>query len=356
MRAAVAFVALGAILTVAVNGAGASPPSDVQNALNELVRAGSPGAVVLVRNGDDTTVLAGGVAGLASRQPMTTDDHFRVGSITKTFVATVVLQLVAEGRLVLDRPLATQVPGLLPATSRITVRELLQHTSGLWDYTGEPDFFTPYLKGNLGYRWSPRRLLALALSHKPLFAPGTDWSYSNTNYLVLGLAVQSVTRHALGDELRARIFTPLHLADTSFAADRVIPKPAAHGYYKGVDITTLDESWAWAAAANVSTVADIATFYRSLLLGKLLHPAQLRAMEHTVIAGGNDYGLGLFRTPTPCGEAWGHNGLIPGYMSFALSSKNGRRQAVVLATTRTFPPSSTLSATFDNLAATAFCS
>jgi D-alanyl-D-alanine carboxypeptidase len=354
-RAALAGLALCVLIAGTVTRAGAATP-DVQAALAKLVRAGAPGAVVLVRNGDDTTVLAGGVAVLASRQPMTTGDHFRVGSITKSFVATVVLQLVAEGRLVLDRPLATQVRGILPAGSPITVRELLQHTSGLWDYTGEPGFFAPYLKGNLGYRWSPRRLLAIALSHEPLFAPGTDWSYSNTNYLVLGLAVQAVTKHALGDELRTRIFAPLHLGDTRFAADRLIPAPAAHGYYKGIDITTADESWAWAAGANASTAADIATFYRALLSGKLLHPAQLRAMEHTVVAGGNDYGLGLFRTPTPCGDAWGHNGLIPGYRSFALSSKDGRRQAVVLATTRTFPGSSTLSAAFDNLAAVAFCS
>ncbi len=353
-RAALAGLAIVAAIAVAVSSAGAAPPT-VKTALAKLVQSGAPGAVVLIRNGSKTTVVTDGVAVLATRAPIAADDHFRIGSITKSFVATVVLQLVGEGKLGLDKPVAEQVPGLLPAGSKITIRELLQHTSGLYDYTDSPRLLAPYLKGNLGYRWSPRALLALALSQSTLFAPGDTWSYSNTNYIALGLAVEAVTKHPLGTELATRIFRPLRLTQTTFAVGRAIGNPTAHAYYKGQDITTLSGSWAWAAGAIASTADDVANFYRALLTGKLLPHAQLQAMEHTVVAGGSDYGLGLLEVTTPCGSAWGHNGAVPGYMTFALSSKNGQRQTVVLATTRISTVSAAYGAALNDLVGKAFC-
>jgi D-alanyl-D-alanine carboxypeptidase len=353
-RAALAGVAIAAAIATGVSPAGAAPPT-VKTALAKLVQAGAPGAVVLVHNGSATTVFTDGVAVLSTRTPIAAIDHFRIGSITKSFVAAVVLELVREGKLALDEPIAEQVPGVLPRGSKISVRELLQHTSGLYNYTDSPKLFAPYLKGNLGYRWSPRAMLALALSQSTLAEPGETWSYSNTNYIVLGLAVEAVTKHSLGAELASRIFRPLHLTQTTFAVGREIGNPAAHAYYKGQDITTLSGSWAWAAGAIASTAADVANFYRTLFTGKLLPPTQLRAMERTVVAGGNDYGLGLLEVTTPCGSAWGHNGSVPGYMSYALSSKNGQRQAVVLATTRMSTVSAAYDAALNDLVGKAFC-
>src|SRR5205823_2096523 len=151
-----------------------------------------------------------------------------------------------------------------------------------------------------------------------LFRPGARWSYSNTNYVVLGLIVEAVTKHSLADELTRRILRPLTLHGTRLGADRSMGSPAAHGYYKGHDVSTLSFSFAWGAGSMVSTAGDVARFYQALLGGRLLRAPQLKLMERTVDAGGADgYGLGLWQRNLTCGEAWGHPGLAVGYTSFA---------------------------------------
>jgi D-alanyl-D-alanine carboxypeptidase len=170
-RTGIAALALCIALAVSIGGAGASAPT-AETLLARLVHTGFIGGVVLERNGARSRVLTAGIAARSPRTPVVAADHFRVGSITKSFVATVVLQLVGEGRLTLDKRLARQVRGILPAASTVTVRQLLQHRSGLFDYLADDRIFAPYDKGNLGYRWSPRALLRIALSHRPDFAPG----------------------------------------------------------------------------------------------------------------------------------------------------------------------------------------
>jgi D-alanyl-D-alanine carboxypeptidase len=175
----------------------------------------------------------------------------------------------------------------------------------------------------------------------PRFAPGRSWSYSNTNYIVVGLIIERASGHSLGWELRRRIIGPLGLDGTRFEADGRIRGRFAHGYERlgysrYVDVSGIRQSWGWAAGALDSTAVDLADFYRALLSGKLLRPDLLRAMEKTVPtpAGGgppSGYGLGIFSTPVSCRRlVWGHTGGLPGYSALAANGRDGQRQLVVL--------------------------
>ena len=274
------------------------------NPARDLTRAGIPGAVVLA---GDRVYDSGD---LRAR------DRFRAGSVTKTFVATVTLQLVADGRLKLDQP--------VPEAGGAPLRTLLDHTSGVFNHTEDPQVLEQgFLK-----QWQPRELIAISRAHPPYFAPGAGFHYSNTNYVILGLLIERVTGRPLERALQQRIIGPLGLRDTSYdEGPRVRGVGPGHG--AGQDFTVQNTSWAGASGALVSTARDLARFYRALLGGRLLEPAQLAAMKTPApVAGG--YGLGLFKVSTPCGEPWGHNGMVPGYFAQAYASEDGRRQVAVL--------------------------
>jgi D-alanyl-D-alanine carboxypeptidase len=344
------------------DAAGPARAGKLQRALDELVAAGVPGAVVLVRDGDRTIRLTSGYGNLKPRTRMHAGDRFRVGSITKTFVAAVVLQLVGEGKLALDDTVERRLPGLVPNGKRITVRHLLNMTSGLFDYLddGDPTVLAPYRNGNVNYVWQPRQLLATAAKHKPHFAPGTGWRYCNTCYVTLGLIVETATGRAIGTELRERIFEPLRLRDTTFAIAPRIAGRHAHGYEligkpPLADVTVLSHSFAWAAGAIVSTGDDLARFYRALLAGRLLRPDLLRAAETTVPAEFGRYGLGLIALASPCGAVWGHGGDTAGYYAMAFNSKDGERQVVVLANLGADSQSNRAAQAFERVLATAYC-
>jgi D-alanyl-D-alanine carboxypeptidase len=261
----------------------------------------------------------------------------------------VVLQLVDEGRLRLDEPVETWLPGLLPDGEAITVRHLLQHTSGLPDYLKTPGFMER-LPENPVYQ--PEELVALVTARPLEFAPGTGFAYSNTGYVVAGLLVEAVTGNSLARELRARILEPLHLERTAFPiAKRRLGGYHARGYVPGehaptpqaapLDVTDINPSWAWAAGALVST-ADVSRFYRSLLGGRLLDPRLLEEMKTTVpdTETGDRYGLGIVRMQTPCGVFWGHEGALPGYVTLALTSDDAQRSAVLAVTMTPLPAAS----------------
>jgi D-alanyl-D-alanine carboxypeptidase len=292
-------------------------------------------------------------------------DSFRIGSLTKTYVATLLLQLAEEGRLSLDDPVSRSLPSLVPGGDKITIRQLLNHTSGLFNYYGDPRVLAPYFSGNLAYFWPQRKLLRLAVAHKPLFTPGTQYSYSDTNYLVAGLIVEAATGSTLGQVLNRRLFKPLRLRHTAFQTSPRMPVPDAHGYYifkpPATDITGLSP-YPWAAGAIVSNAGDVASFYGALLSGRLLNAASLRALMTTVSEGkegetaDSRYGLGIERIATPCGIAWGHSGNMPGYDVYALSSTNGRKQVVLSVNLDPKSMPKRLQPMFGRLLIGAFCS
>lgn len=318
------------------------PPAALQAALDRLVAAGVPGTIALSRHGAKVTLAVSGVRDLTTHAPIRTGDRFRIGSNTKSFVATVVLQLVGEGRLRLTDNVERWLPALVPDGAAITVRQLLNHTSGLYDYGQDPRLLAPY-EHDRGHYWPPRALVALATSHPPQFPPGTDFGYSNTNYILLGLIIEAATQHTAAAEIQQRLIRPLGLADTSFPQrDPHIAGRHTRGYLTNLppdaaapdgtlDITVLSPSTAWTAGGIISTAADLARFHRALITGRLLRPHEQR--ELTTTAPGADYAMGVFRIDTPCGPAWGHDGSFPGYLSVSVTSPDGARQAVIALNT-----------------------
>jgi D-alanyl-D-alanine carboxypeptidase len=320
--------------------AAAGTRATLQRIVRGLVAGGAPGAVAFVRAPGSAAGVAAGYAELGNRTPMHATDGFRIASVTKTFVATVVLELEAEGRLDIDEPVERRLLGLVPNGSLITIRELLNHTSGLFDYV-EDDAHTQAVIADPGRRWSPHELLSVAFAHPPLFRPGTSWFYSNTNYVVLGLLVEAVTGKPLGQELQARILDPLRLEATSFDVDAAIHDPFAHGYvgpHPGLpiaagtllDITALlSPSFGWGAGNMASNATDVTRFFVALLRGQLLPPPQLAEMKTGSLANTN-FGLGLRKAYTSCGTVYGHEGDFPGYRNVVWVARDGRRAADVM--------------------------
>ncbi|KAB2373215.1 serine hydrolase domain-containing protein [Actinomadura montaniterrae] len=305
---------------------------------------GAPGALLEVRDGDGgTTVLTSGVGDVRNRTPVPRDSRFRIGSVTKTFVATVVLQLVGEHRVVLDAPVERYLPGVIRGHGndgrRITVRQLLQHTSGLPDYL---DYITPQdvLKDPLAHH-DLRAMVDVALAHHRVFKPGRDWKYSNTNYLVAGLLIENVTGRPYGEEITRRIIEPLGLHATSVPGDSpAIPGPHPRGYVRPgegaplMDVTELNPTVAGPGGGMVSSASDLGRFMGALLDGRLLAPAQLREMMRTRPTGNTDgraYGLGLESRPLPCGGLyWGHTGDMLGFETVTGATTGGRQATVMV--------------------------
>ncbi|WP_328614979.1 beta-lactamase family protein [Amycolatopsis sp. NBC_00355] len=337
-RQIVACGTLVALLAATTAAPALAVTSPLQGALDTLTaQDGVPGAEAVVQDGSRTRVTRSGTGDVATGKPFPRNGSFRVGSVTKSFVATVVLQLAGEGRVKLDAPVERYLPGLLP-DRRITVRQLLQHTSGLYNYTDDLDLSDPEALRHRGA--DPAELVAMAVKHPALFPPGTTWSYSNTNYIVAGMLAERVTGHALGDEIAHRITLPLGLRDTYLPrrGDEKLPAPHAVGYVpidgNLVDFSDYDATIAGAAGGLVSTPADLDRFYGALLGGRLLRPAELAEMRRTVPADlgvpGARYGLGLGSIPLSCGEFWGHEGGVLGFTNLAGVGPGGRRATVVL--------------------------
>jgi D-alanyl-D-alanine carboxypeptidase len=344
-----------ALAVGSTGGPATATPSDrdaLQRAMTEMVESGAGGVQVRVHDFQGDWA---GSAGTRDRHggKVSTNGRFRAGSITKMFVATVVLQLVDEGRVDLDDPVDAYLPeyGL---DQRITVRMLLRHTSGLFDYTGQlnPDgTFTAGIPlvgkdyvDNLFHTYRPADLVAVSLAKPANFAPGAGWRYSNTNYVLVAQIIERLTGTPYGSQVRQRILRPLGLRDTLFPGSRPgIPGPHARGYLhylndgqaRVADVTRVDPTWAWAAGEVISTTADLDRFVAALLAGGLLSPASLAQMrDHLPTGDGYDYGLGLLAIdfgPT-CGVFEGHDGGLPGYVSMLFSSGDRQRRLEVSVT------------------------
>jgi D-alanyl-D-alanine carboxypeptidase len=295
----------------------------MQKFLDSLVADGAAGVLLHYRSPEQTWIGSSGLAELDTHRPVDPEGWFRAGSITKTFTAVVVLQLVGEGKLQLEASAREWLPGM-PA--EISVRQLLNHTSGLYNYTDDlPD--PAGIVRDRYVRRDPRQTLDLGLGKPRLFDAGSSWSYSNTNYIALGLLIETVTGNAYGDEVRQRILQPLGLERTVVPGDEVdLPEPHAHAYLtvegEPVDLASINPSQAWAAGEVVSTAADLNRFYAAVLRGELLAPAEQQAMLDVVpVDDLSGYGLGIQCRRLPGGQVvWGHQGGFFNYLTFSFHS------------------------------------
>jgi D-alanyl-D-alanine carboxypeptidase len=355
--AAAAMLAVAAAAGIAWAVARNEPPPESLGALlDRVVEEGAPGALVVVRDGDATRAEARGLADGTPPLPMRPDARFRAGSITKTFVAALVLDLVQDGKLHLDDPVARWLPGLVPHGNVITVRQLLRHTSGLPDYVDDPRVLRAPAR-----RWRPEELLALAAAQAPSGAPGERFAYASTNYVVLGLVAERVGGSPLATLLTRRLFAPLQLRHTAYVPGTV-PGRSVHGYrapsHQGVvtgDAVEVGTAawWAGAAGAVVSSADDVQRFFAALLGGRLVRLQLLREMETLVPAGRNRYGLGIAVFPTPCGPAWGHTGNVQGTVAVAWNTRDASRRVVLVV--NTYPLSAELEAAVRRVQIAAFC-
>lgn len=280
-----------------------------------------PGAAAAVDLGDCSFRGAAGMADIETKTPVKPGDLFRAGSITKTFISTLVLMLRAEGELSLDDHVSTYVGGV-PGGEQITIRQILNHTSGLFNYTENHGFLSA-VEADPTRVWTPEELIAFSAAEPPYFEPGRDFEYSNTNYIVAGLVVEAVSGRPVVELLHARILDPAGLVNTYLdGAEPAVPG-LVHGYgsYDGelVDTTSaVDPSSAWTSGGLVSNTDDLTTFFVRLLDGGLLGPAELAEMTSGLGALSPDvleYGLGLAQRSSPLGTTYGHGGGMWGFVS-----------------------------------------
>jgi D-alanyl-D-alanine carboxypeptidase len=357
-----ALLASGAALAVTPSGGGAGsaeadaataakgPDAALDRALKKLVnmKGGPPGVIAVVQRGQSREVHTFGVANLKSERRMTVDDRMRIASTAKAFSGAVALSLVSKGTLSLDDTIGQRLSDLPEPPPRkwsdVTLRQLLNHTSGLPDYSGEA-FRTAVEEKRLKHPDPPEKLLTYAydLNHKkPLFDPGTQYRYSNTDNIAVALMVEDATEDSYENQLKMRVYRPLGLSRTSLPVGPELKKPFIHGYdlserppEDGSEI--IAAGWAWASGGIVSTPSDLNTFIRGYVKGKL-YDLQTRAQQRKVFEGGgseppgpgkNSAGLGIFRYETSCGRVWGHTGNTLGYTQFMAASPNGKRSATV---------------------------
>ncbi|MFD5466139.1 serine hydrolase domain-containing protein [Kitasatospora sp. NPDC127059] len=354
--AALATVLAGALLAATPTASAA--PTDrghtghqaLQTSLDRAVsQAHLPGAMAEVHDNGSTWFGQSGTADENTGRPLRPQDRFRIGSTTKTFVATALLQLEAEHRLSLDDSVEQWLPGLVDGNgydgSAITIRQLLDHTSGIANFardeTVSEEFQGPPFLQHRFDRFTPRQLVEIGIGVKPRFAPGTGWEYSDTNYVLAGLIVEQATGHSLGQEIADRFTEPLHLKSTyePAADDTGIHGPHGRFYSKlgpfdnpalpVYDVTELSPTWGYGSGDLVSTVSDLSTFFQALLGGRLLPPAQMAEM-FTMRDPGNGwipqshYGLGIGSVALSCGTVWGMGGAINGSWSYTFGTRDGR--------------------------------
>ncbi|MFF0478625.1 serine hydrolase domain-containing protein [Streptomyces sp. NPDC004284] len=355
---AVAAAALGtvgaAIALQPADGASAPPASGYRQADlsrdTEALRAlGITGvqARVTTASGRDLVATAG-VAVAGANRPVPRDGYFRIASTGKALMATVILQLVDEGKLSLDDTVDSRLPGVIAGNGndgrKITVRQLLQNTSGLHDDL--PGFDTPQqYRQHRHDTYTPEQIVARAMRHHPDFAPGTGWGYSNTGYVVLGMIVDEVAGRPWQEEVESRILEPLGMRHTYLSgAESTLRSPHADGYQvfstgERVDVT---EQIVPDLGGYVSTTADVNRFLQGLLGGELLSEARMAEMKHTVPVPkpfdtfwpGGRYGLGLVERPLSCGGGyWSHEGGEAGYITLNGATADGRRTVTVSLTT-----------------------
>ncbi|MFI8498988.1 serine hydrolase domain-containing protein [Streptomyces sp. NPDC085524] len=312
----------------------------VKQQLDEAVRkvmaqAHVPGVMVhLSAPGKGEYVKAFGIADKATRAPMRTDLNMRIGSVTKTFTVTALLQLVDQGKVGLDDPIGTYVAGV-PNGDRITLRQLAEMRSGLFNYSEDPGFDKAFF-ADPDRPFTPQELLAYSFKHPVMFEPGAKFYYSNTNLILLGLVVEKETGQQLDDYINNRVVAPAGLKHTLFPKGAEFPSPHAHGYTnqtqsgKVEDATDWNPSWGWAAGAMISNLDDMTSWAKTLATGSLLEPAtQAQRLKVIDALPGTGYGLGIFNL-----HGWiGHNGSLPGYEAVVTYMPQAKATMVIMLNT-----------------------
>ncbi|MFF3314706.1 serine hydrolase domain-containing protein [Streptomyces sp. NPDC003035] len=331
-------------------------PAELSAALENVHRAGIPGLFAEVRAGDHVWRGAAGVADVATGRPVTADMRHRVGSITKTFTAAAVLQQVESGQIDLDAPIGRYLPKLVPGErgDAITVRMLINHTSGLAEYL---PYAYPSLKGmpviaetgpqslddHRFTRFDPAELIEMGVTAPAVSAPGgVPGVYSNTNYLLLVQLLEQVTGTTAERYITRHVIERAGLRDTAFPAGPYVKGPHSQLYeaWFGMidpprDYSVYDMSWVGPSASLISTVADLNRFYGMLLAGEIISPSSLAQMQRTVPVVSQegktiDYGLGLHPMEGPGqGTFWGHGGTVWGGGALAMIRADGERQLAV---------------------------
>ena len=315
----------------------------LDQAVKELVAmpGGPPGAIVVVQRGADRSVHAAGVAALGSDAAPSVDDHMRIASVAKAFQGAAALSLVDDGVMTLDDTIGQRLPDLPAAWHEVTLRQLLDHTSGLPDYT-KSDSFVPALETSAAVAPSPAGLLAWVEDEPLVFPAGSQYAYSNSENIAVGLMIEAVTGKAYADVLADEVFGPLELEQTSLPDGTEMPDPLLHGYAlddngQPEDLSTaVSAGYAWASGGIVSTPSDLNDFIRGYVGGELYGDETRAAQQDQFIpAGGsepngpgaNSASIALFRYDTACGTVYGHTGNFFGYTQFAVASPDGRRSA-----------------------------
>ena len=329
-----------ALLAPAVGQAAPTTDAAVQRGLDQLVaaRGGPPGAVATLYRNGHMTVLRAGRADVTHPGAPTATQHMRIASIAKAFSGAVALHLVQEGSLSLDDTIGQRIPSLPKAWASVTVRELLNHTSGVPDYTQSKRFAAQAGAHPQAYV-TPTGIIDFVRKDRLAFAPGSRYAYSNTDNIIVGLIAQSVTHTPYPTLVKRLVFEPAGLTQTTFPTRRItLPGPFIHGYVVSPgkapsDVTSsLSPSGAWASGAIVSTPTDLGAFIRADLgltfFGAAQQQEQMRFVPGSSSPAGpgaNSAGLGLFRYTTRCGTVYGHTGNFPGYTQFAAATADGSR-------------------------------
>jgi D-alanyl-D-alanine carboxypeptidase len=331
------------------------PPDTLRSAIRQAMTDHVvPGCVVSLEHpGADPWIEAFGLADIESGEPVTTDHHFRIGSITKTFTATVILKLVDDGTLQLDEPVSTFRDDI-PNGDTMTLQHLLGMRSGLFDLLDDPSVF-PRLLADPTKPFPPEEQLQVGLSHAPDFAPGEKFAYSNTNYALLQIIAEQVTGEPLADQITQNVLSPVELNNTSWPSGPDLPNPFAHGYIAPpppddatpvpgaapnlVDFSQLDPSIGGGAGALQSTIGDLRTWLHTLIDGTLLSPALQRqrlTFPPAEQPGQMRYGLGIANM-----DGWiGHDGAILGYQGYMAHQPDAETSIVVLANIKPGPDNS----------------
>ncbi len=282
-----------------------------------FAQAAAPGAVVAVRTPEGTWIKTYGVADPSKKTPMKAGVHTRIGSITKTFTGTLLMQLAEQGRLSLDDPISHYVPKV-PNGDRITLRQLANMTSGVASYTRSERFTDRYFAKPQTV-FSPEELLAVGLAESPLFEPGAKFDYSNTNTILLGMVIEKVTEQPVEKVMAAQILRPLGMTQTVWPGESTaLPTPYAQGFtLQGVhatpeapsNATHWNPAWGWTAGELISTIDDLLVYGRALGTGQGLLDATSQTERLSSFPGAAGYGIGM-----GCVDGWvGHTGELPGY-------------------------------------------